>query len=614
MGERLLYVNGIDATTGDYALPPMSPDTLFDYATGAAVRLPPKSYLSPGDPGDLAEVGWGVIFAEDDAQYPAIKEALAPLLGLRQAQAGAYYKEFARRNGYASGESKVDFLARFEVGFGTPDPAKVPYYLLIVGDPETIPYSFQQELDLQYAVGRIHFDTPNEYESYARSVVEAESGRIKLPRTASFFGVRNPDDPATALSADHMVGPLAQTLRQANLPGWKTHEFIGASAVRARLERLMGGDETPALLFTAGHGLGFPNGHAHQFARQGALLCQDWPGPRHAVEEAHYFAADHIADTARMAGSMAFLFACYGAGTPRQDEFAGLGNVGAALAPKAFLAGLPRRLLGHPHGGMLAVIGHVERAWGCSIKPTGQSWAFLTAFEGMLKRLMEGQPVGYAMEHLNIRYAETSPELVKMLKELEKDRKYKEHTVDRMQLADLLTTNTDAKNYIVIGDPAARLPLAEVDEEVAARAAISREGLSFGPIDTIKDIIGRGGDTDDETEEKGRGIGDTLKQVAGDLAKALGAALEDMSSLQVTTYTSDDMASVEYVGEKKLTGRGTLQMRAFTRVSLDGDTQVCVPEVDGKVDRELWSIHQEMVKEALANRTALVNAILEILK
>ncbi len=50
----------------------------------------------------------------------------------------------------------------------------------------------------------------------------------------------------------------------------------------------------------------------------------------------------------------------------------------------------------------------------------------------------------------------------------------------------------------------------------------------------------------------------------------------------------------------------TAQLRAFTRVRIDGDTEVCVPERSGEIDDDLWSIHLDMVRQAQENRAEMI--------
>jgi hypothetical protein len=267
------------------------------------------------------------------------------------------------------------------------------------------------------------------------------------------FGTRHPGDRSTMLSADHLVTPLA-----AQPPaGFTVDPLIGD---RARKEALLeaiappgtrGDARPPALVFTASHGMGWSTPDARQAAAQGALICQDWkpltiPGP------GDYLTGADVPSDARVHGSIVFHFACYGAGTPQHDRFLHeKGRPPSVIADKPFIAALPKALLAHRRGGALAVIGHFERAWGCSIA-TPKAGPQLLPFRNALERLALGQPVGHAMKDFNERYAALSTTLAGMLEELEFGA-----AVDSEQLVKAWVERNDAEGYLVIGDPAAAI-------------------------------------------------------------------------------------------------------------------------------------------------------------
>jgi len=467
--EPLLWFNGIDARRGGYLLPPVPPRHLADLACGATVdrgRVRElQAWVARGegktrrglkeglDPAKLDEAGWGVIFP-CSADSVALREALAPLLDLRRAQAGkrreCFFREFAGDDGYRDGESKVAFLARHGAGPGPADPEKVPYYLLLAGDPEAIPFSFQYQLDVQYAVGRLCFDELEDYRRYAESVVAAETGGTGRRPRACFFAPANQGDPVTGSTNAHLVQPVAAGVRR-DQPGWNVETVLGEEATRGRLGGLL--DEAPAFLFAACHGLGFAAGDPEQRDLQGALVCQDWPGPGPgAIDREHYFAAEDVGAQAHVHGLVAFCYACFGAGTPRWDDFTRKSQgPRRELSSGAFLGRLPQRLLSHPRGGALAVVGHVERAWGFSLA-WPDAGPQITAFESTVRRLLDGKPVGWAMEVFNQRYAELASDLAAEVEALGFGKK-----LDETVLADLWTASHDARNYTIIGDPAVRI-------------------------------------------------------------------------------------------------------------------------------------------------------------
>ena len=474
MDTELVYCNGIAGDSGDYLVSPLSVEQISQIAQSVHVDAAHLSEiqwvvqrrhekqltaLPRGiDSNNLGQAGWGVIFPQDNDSPQ--REGLAELLAHRRLQCGGRYREFVGSDGYRPGESKIDFLTRHGMGPGVLDPERIPFYLLIAASPEVIPFDFQFQLDVKYGVGRVHFDDVDGYRAYARSVVRAELPESSVPHRSIFFGPRHGGDFATQRSADHLIIPLAERLA-AEESNWSVRALVREQATKSSLLTILHKDAAPALLLTASHGLAFPNGDSRQRRTNGALVCQDWPGPLQweigkPIPPNMYVSADDVAGDAVLLGRIAVVFACFGAGTPKTDSFM-RSATGTAMdiAPCSFLSELAKRMLAHPPGGALAFVGHVERAWPSSFlwKRAGEQ---LHTFKDLLSRLMNGERVGAALDGFNSRYSELSNDLTEELRNIKEGGK----SVKAAQLADLWLAHEDARGYVIVGDPAVRLNLA----------------------------------------------------------------------------------------------------------------------------------------------------------
>jgi hypothetical protein len=685
--QPLLHFNGLNCATGRYGIEPLTaaalaarlsgqgaPDNLDALNARRERAYPLKQGL---DPKRIDHCGWAAIFTE--GADPALLEALSPLLKLREAQTGSRFRVFFGKSGrdgksksnagYRQGESLSDFIAARKVSQGVADPDEMGYYVLIVGSPEEIPFSFQHHMDVNRGVGRLHFDSLQDYESYARSVVECESGRVKLPRRLVIFGPQNEDDPSTDLSSRYLIRPLLPKLPN-NLalptwaPGlegraqpklnWNVDTVLGDAAKKSKLLSHLSGDDTPALLFTATHGAEFPLGDARLLPHQGALVCQDWPGPerhRGEIPQDFYVAGDDIKANAKLLGLISFHFACFGGGSTRLDQFAAQSgrDKRVQIAPKDFVAELPRRLLAHPAGGALATIAHVERTWGYSfLSPNGLTQTAM--FESVLTQLMAGTPIGWVTEVINLRYAEWAAQLSDALTDL----RFDPASVDPYKLAEIWTLSNDLRSNIILGDPAVRVPLAldentsrptlvaEVQSEAgraspgpaaappSAGPAVARNSETPQPFGSNEQLRTASRPTGEEGAAEvlrgpadvagasfgasagggSSGLLDTLRRGIGNFAGQVAAGLSDLASLDVRTYAVEEFSDVRYDPATKTVSGAHL--RAFTHISFDGDIDQCVPLLQTEEDQALWQRHLEGVRLAQQNRAEFMRSMAEL--
>ena len=103
---------------------------------------------------------------------------------------------------------------------------------------------------------------------------------------------------------------------------------------------------------------------------------------------------------------------------------------------------------------------------------------------------------------------------------------------------------------------------------------------------------------------------DAVKKYAKDLAGLLNNFVQDISTLEVRTYTTpaDQVATDITADTIKTDGKAVL--RAYSTISFDGDVTVLAPtDAAGEVNQSIWELHQATVKQALDNRATMIKTI-----
>ena len=507
-------------------------------SAGPAPEPRPKPEELWGDedaPDDLARQRWGIIAPAGELGDRLI-DAIAPLVAQRRRQQGAV-REYRVPERMTMEEAARWKKRVFRPGTDLDDD--LPRYQLILGDLDQVPLALQQVQASDGFVGRIAFDDLDGYRAYAAKVVDWEDRpRAATEADAILHAVRD-GTAATRRGHEALIAPGADILRRRRtLHDVRYGELRVTGSERPSPAELWAAAavDRPGVLLSLGHGVGVPRGAAtrdaaRQRREQGAL----------SFGSGGVMTGADVAGRGILPGGVWLAVACFAAGTAETSDYRHwldtLRRTGHAASDiehvldtlahdRPFVAALPKAALADPSG-PLAFVGHVDLAWVYSFfdlddRPRRRPDRLI----GVMQALLNGHRAGVAVRKLTRFFAEVNTELTAL---------ENAHTAagaapldDRASTrrGHLWMLRQDLAGYVLLGDPAVRLPIRDGMGVASAAGDPIVDAVARAEAAVL--AVLRGAPTTDAAQQHGCDRGELERLVAIYCAAgrhALGAAL-----------------------------------------------------------------------------------------
>ncbi|MEZ4382626.1 MAG: hypothetical protein R3A79_14910 [Nannocystaceae bacterium] len=413
-------------------------------------------------PEDLREQRWGVI-APIGAEGDQLLAAIRPLIRRREAQQGAkaiVYRVPPRMDALQAIDWRRDV---FDAGAQLRDD--LPRYQLVLGDLHQVSADLQAVQAIDAFVGRLAFDSLDDYAAYVDKALRWEDRPADGARRRLLMHTVHDGTDSTRVGYDELVRPSYKLLED---------RFKYDRALDVDL-RALGSDDpypgellsesfdpAPTVLFSLSHGDGAPRrgwrSYADQRRAQGAM----------SFGRGGSLTGDELRGRAFLPGGLWFMLACFSAGTPSTSKFERwlreLRASGAQAAAPAdvlrslpkegqapFVAAIPKAALANPDG-PLGFVGHVDLAWTYAfrrIDGRDKAQSRPARFAELLREAATGARIGLAFRQLYSYFTQIDNELVVRQADPSTPAERRGH---------LWMLRQDLAGYVLLGDPAARLP------------------------------------------------------------------------------------------------------------------------------------------------------------